>query len=101
MSTAFSSDQKQYLEGFFAGVNQRGGMPFLGQNASGQFTNSPSEAVEETVYGTPLEDLCKEELIKHEQNGLDVWDTMVANAEEDVFPQRTICSATSFMVCFM
>ncbi|MGB0413626.1 MAG: NirA family protein [Coraliomargarita sp.] len=86
MSTAFSSDQKQYLEGFFAGVNQRGGMPFLGQNASGQFTNSPSQAVEETVYGTPLEDLCKEELIKHEQNGLDVWDTMVANAEEDVFP---------------
>ncbi|MGB0258239.1 MAG: NirA family protein [Coraliomargarita sp.] len=86
MSTAFSSDQKQYLEGFFAGVNQRGGMPFLGQNASGQFTNSPSQAVEETVYGTPLEDLCKEELIKHEQNGLDVWDTMMANAEEDVFP---------------
>ncbi len=86
MSTAFSSDQKQYLEGFFAGVNQRGGMPFLGQNASGQFTNSPAEAVEETVYGTPIEDLCKEELIKHEQNGLDVWDTMVANAEQDVFP---------------
>lgn len=83
-SDAFSSEQKQYLEGFFAGANQR--MPFMGQNAAGQFTDNPAESVEQNVYGTPVDDLCKEELIKHEQNGLDVWDTMVTNAEQDVFP---------------
>ncbi len=89
MSTSFSAQQKQYLEGFFVGANQRGGMPFLGQNSAGQFTNRPAEAVEvaEThVYGTPVDDLCKEELIKLEQNGLDVWDTMVADSEADRFP---------------
>lgn len=86
MGSEFSSEQKQYLEGFFSGLNQRGALPFLGQNGSGQFTNDPAEAVEETVYGTPVDDLCKEERIKYEQNGLDVWDTLVANAEDGVFP---------------
>ena len=87
MSASFSNNQKQYLEGFFAGVNQRPGMPFMGQNAAGQFTDSPAESVEQSVYGTPIDDLCKEETIKHERNGLDVWDTIVADSEIGQFPQ--------------
>ena len=87
MNSDFSNTQKQYLEGFFTGMKQRGGLPFLGQNAAGQFTDSPAQAVEETVHGTPIDDLCKEELIKHEQNGLDVWDTMMADSEAERFPQ--------------
>ncbi len=87
MSQPFSPNQKQYLEGFFAGLNQRGGLPFLGQNAAGQFTDDPGESVEETVYGTPVDELSKEELIKHERNGLDIWDTILANAEENRFPE--------------
>ncbi|HEY8241142.1 MAG TPA: NirA family protein, partial [Kiritimatiellia bacterium] len=39
-----------------------------------------------TVFGTPIEDLCKEELIKLEQNPLDAWDTLVAHARDDKFP---------------
>lgn len=87
MSEPFNSEQKQYLEGFFAGVNQRPQMPFLGQNAAGQFTGDPSEAAEESVFGTLVDDLCKEEQIKHEQNGLDVWDTIVKDSAADQFPQ--------------
>lgn len=86
MSSTFDTEQKQYLEGFFSGVNQRGGLPFLGQNAAGQFTDDPAGSVEPSVHGTPVDELCKEELIKYERNGLDVWDQMVANAEADVFP---------------
>lgn len=86
MDAAFNTEQKQYLEGFFNGINQRGGMPFLGQNAGGQFTDNPAESVEPTVHGTPIDELCKEELIKHERNGLDVWDTMVAESEASRFP---------------
>ncbi|MDP0501513.1 MAG: NirA family protein [Verrucomicrobiota bacterium JB022] len=86
-TAAFTDEQKQYLQGFFAGVQQRG-LPFLGQNRQGQFTGDPQQAVEEEiVYGTPLEDLCKEERIKHEQNGLDVWDKIVALSEVDQFPE--------------
>ncbi|WP_018970755.1 NirA family protein [Rubritalea marina] len=88
MEQTFNTDQKEYLKGFFEGVHQRpGGVPFVGQNACGQFTNDPAESVEESVYGTPVDDLCKEELIKHERNGLDVWDEMVANGEADQFPE--------------
>ncbi|WP_162027863.1 MULTISPECIES: NirA family protein [unclassified Lentimonas] len=87
MTATFDSAQKQYLEGFFSGVNQRGGMPFLGQNTDGQFTDNPAESVEYAVYGTPVDELCKEELIKHERNGLDVWDQMFANAEANQFPE--------------
>lgn len=60
----FSEEQTVYLNGFMAGIQQA---PFLGQNSQGQFTDKP----EESVFGTPLDDLCREELIKHEQNGLD------------------------------
>ncbi|WP_269522360.1 NirA family protein [Coraliomargarita parva] len=86
MGETFTVNQKQYLEGFFAGVSQRSSMPFLGQNAAGQFTDNPAEA-EESVYGTPVEDLCKEEQIKLERNGLDIWDTIVSDSEAKQFPQ--------------
>lgn len=74
----FSEEQKQYLGGFMSGIQAR--MPFLGQTAEGKFTGNPEEAVEENVYGTPVEDLSKEETIKYEQNGLDCLDSMYRDA---------------------
>lgn len=62
-------------------------MPFLGQNAAGQFTGDPVHSVDAAVHGTPIDELCKEELIKHEQNGLDVWDTIMRDSQLDQFPQ--------------
>ena len=64
----FSLEQKQYLEGFFAGVAQRA--PFAGHTASGQITADagsglPNLAAE--FHGTPVEDLCREELWKYER----------------------------------
>ncbi len=87
----FSSEQKEYLSGFFAGVNQRGPSPFVGQTENGTFTADSASGVgnmveEETVYGTPVEDLCKEERYKHELNGLDCYDRIVAHAAENKMP---------------
>jgi len=84
---SFSPEQKQYLEGFFAAVQQKGSLPFMGQDATGRFTEDPQLATKESVYGVEIDDLSKEERIKHAQNGLDVWDTMVRNATKDEFPQ--------------
>lgn len=91
-SGPFSDEQKQYLEGYFCALRQQGGIPWLGQNAEGQFTSdapAPGEAsaTAPTVFGTPVDDLSKEERIKHERHGLDVWDTLVANADADRFPE--------------
>lgn len=90
----FSLAQQQYLQGFFAGMAQRGVMPFVGHTASGQITNDPAsglanqaaEEVEPTWFGTPLSDLCKEERWKQEENALDIWDKLVAHASEDKVP---------------
>ncbi len=76
-SGAFTNDQKEYLA-----ARIREAYPFLGQNSSGEFTNDPAES----VYGTPVDDLCKEETIKYERNGLDVWDEMQKNAADNIFP---------------
>ncbi len=77
----FTAEQEGYLSGFFAGM-----APFVGQNTQGQFTNDPALAVEPNVYGTPVDDLCKEERVKYDQNGLDCYDTILANAIKGEFP---------------
>lgn len=84
--TGFTEDQRNYLSGFVAGILQARELPFLGQDAAGRFTHLSQEAVTPTVYGTPLDDLCKEERIKHERNGLDCYDTILANAASNTFP---------------
>ena len=76
-------------------------LALFGADASGQFTDNPAEAVEETVHGTPIDDLCKEEQIKHERNGLDIWDTMVEDAAANRFLRAAICSVISTSASFM
>lgn len=92
-AAAFSAVQKEYLLGFMAGAMQRGVQPFVGQTPAGLLTGDPAsgaanqaEPAEETFHGTPVSDLCREELWKHEQNPLDVWDKLVAHADENRAP---------------
>ncbi|MBN9616727.1 MAG: ferredoxin--nitrite reductase [Acidobacteriales bacterium 59-55] len=90
----FSIAQQQYLQGFFAGVAQRGVMPFAGQTAGGQIANSATsgaanqaaEEAEPMWFGTPLSELCREERWKQEENALDIWEKLVAHANEDKAP---------------
>jgi ferredoxin-nitrite reductase len=95
----FSVTQKEYLQGFFAGALITA--PFIGHTATGLLTGSSglsatpnlgstaySEAdeLEETVYGIPVSELSKPERWKHEQNGLDIWDKLVAHAATNKAP---------------
>lgn len=82
--SGFTSEQTSYLSGFVAGILQGKELPFLGQDPERRFTHEP----EQSVHGTPLDDLCKEERIKHEKNGLDCYDAILANAAAGVFPQE-------------
>lgn len=81
--SGFTAEQSSYLSGFVSGILQGRELPFLGQDGERRFTHEP----EQCVHGTPLEDLCKEERIKHEQHGLDCWDKILANAATHEFPQ--------------
>jgi ferredoxin-nitrite reductase len=91
---AFSPEQKEYLLGFFAGAMQRGARPFAGHTASGLLTDDPAsgainraEAAEEAFHGTPVSDLSREELWKYEQNPLDIWEKLLAHADENRVPE--------------
>ncbi|HEY1743016.1 MAG TPA: NirA family protein [Granulicella sp.] len=88
---SFTLEQQQYLEGLFAGIKQR--IPFVGHTASGLITAYPNSRVAnaaehllEMFHSTPVEDLCREELWKYEQNPLDIWDQLLAHANEDRAP---------------
>ena len=92
-SGPFTEEQKNYLQGFFAGAMQR--VPFAGHTASGAITNDPAggasnlaaaEPEEPTFWGTPVSELCAEEVWKYERNPLDLWDELVLHAAEDKAP---------------
>jgi ferredoxin-nitrite reductase len=78
----FSDEQKQYLADRI-----RASYPHLSKQRSGHNGAQVGDVVEESLHGTPIDELCKEECIKHEKHGLDVWDEIVANAGLDQFPE--------------
>jgi len=97
MQNTFSLEQKEYLAGFLLAVAKRGETFFVGNTASGLITDgsgaeggSPNLAAvpkEDTWFGTPIDDLCKEERWKYEANPLDLWDELLAHANENRFPE--------------
>lgn len=91
---AFTPEQKEYLAGFLAGVSSSGlapvpadGTPSLSAPATvpGAPAAAPA-APPAAVFGTPIEDLCREERWKHDENPLDAWDRLLRHAEEDRKP---------------
>src|SRR5437660_11447183 len=81
----FTLEQKEYLAGFMAGVAQRSLVPYVGTTANGQITAEPEQGgknlaappSEETVFGTPRSELCKQDQWKLEENPLDIWDKLL------------------------
>lgn len=94
-SGCFTDEQKEYLAGFMAGVAQRGLAPGVGAESLGQLTADPATGgpnpatpAGETVHGTPLADVTRQERWKHEEHGLDSWDRILEHAEGDKFPDE-------------
>lgn len=87
---SFTAEQKEYLLGFLAGAMRHAGTPFVGIQPGGQFTDDASSGTanlaEAAVHGTPVSDLSREELWKYEENPLDLWDKLIAHAEENRAP---------------
>ncbi|MEM6275896.1 MAG: NirA family protein [Pseudomonadota bacterium] len=64
-SNGFTREQQEYLARVIMGLNLHKAFAPAGQAAA---ASEP-----ETVYGVPVEDLCKEEARKHAQHPLDIW----------------------------
>src|SRR5260370_8173220 len=99
VSEAFTDEQKEYLQGFCAGLSARKLNPFVGTLSDGRITATPvpglenqaapEPSTEETVFGTPVSDLCEQEVWKLQQHGLGIWDRLLANAEKHTVPHNT------------
>src|SRR5260221_5937259 len=94
----FTEEQKEYLQGFFAGVMARTVSPFVGQLPGGKFTAQSSPGIanlanqpiaeEQTVFGTPIPHLCAQELWHLDQHGFDISINLLAHAEDSQFPHK-------------
>lgn len=89
--SGFTTEQKEYLEGLMAGIAQRNLYPYVGiVPETGAFTNDPAlgdeNLAEEKVYGVPISELCKQEVWKHELNGIDAWDTILKYSRDGDLP---------------
>lgn len=75
----FTPEQQQYLENLIQRLDLQA-----------VFSNPPvDEPVPVTVHGTPYEDLCKEELAKHETHPWDLWTKMSRHATDARMPEGT------------
>jgi ferredoxin-nitrite reductase len=83
---SFTLEQKEYLAGFMAGIARRR-LPSL-DGASSRLKDNDAPAPEETVFGTPLAEVTKQERWKHEEHPLDGWDRILAHAEAGKFPDE-------------
>ncbi len=77
-SRDFSPDQKRYLEGFFAGVAARG-------VGFGDLSAAPAPVMEKS--GPALEDLTKEERIKHDLHPFDAIEQLTLDARWNAKPE--------------
>ncbi len=91
----FTKAQKEYLEGYAAGLRARGMVPFVGEGADGRLTHEPGAAPAnlagppegKTAFGVPLDELTREERLKLEHNPLDIWDKILHHAATDTPPE--------------
>ncbi|MBI5396628.1 MAG: NirA family protein [Verrucomicrobia bacterium] len=86
MSTTMSAptqpltdEQKEFLQGLAAALAVRGQLP-------GGAVAAPPTPAEQKVFDTLVADLCKEERWKLEENPLDIWEKLLAHADQDKLP---------------
>lgn len=83
-SGAFTTEQKEYLAGFMAGLATGGAAPFVGETSNGAITAAPQAAVTGNLAAAA--DLCREERWKADENPLDAWERLLRHADEDKTP---------------
>ncbi len=94
--SAFTPEQKEYLDGFMAGIAQRGLLPYVGETSGGRLTDDPAQggpnratlATEKQIHGFPISEVTKQELWKDAENPLDSWDRLLEHAEANTFPNE-------------
>ena len=92
VSAAFTQEQKEYLQGFTAGLTAAGTLPPAAPWARGAKPAQPGAAPEpQSWFEWPLDEISHEEIsheeeFKRTENPLDIWDKLLLHAPEDRAP---------------
>jgi ferredoxin-nitrite reductase len=91
-ASAFTPEQKEYLQGFTAGLAAAGAVPTGALGANGSSSTPPSAGSQDqpepaTWFGWPVDEITREEQLKREENPLDIWDKLLAHVAQDQAPQ--------------
>lgn len=86
----FTREQKEYLAGFLEGIARRGPASVGSATVDASLPEGATTTTQppETVYGTPLTDLTKQERWKQEEHPLDGWDRILSHADTNRFPDE-------------
>jgi len=85
-ASGLSTQQKDYLQGFAAGLAAIDALPAAGIAVPGNAAPAvPTQPP--TWFGWPVDEITREEAIKREGNPLDSWDTLVAHARDNKPPE--------------
>jgi ferredoxin-nitrite reductase len=82
---SLTQEQKEYLQGFTAGLAAASAVPIGTPDLPSIGSSSPSQPP--SWFGWPLDEITREELLKREENPLDIWDKLLAHAQHDQPPQ--------------
>src|SRR5438067_13905058 len=95
-SPGFTEDQKQYLEGFIAGVASKRGIGLPNGAASPTPVDAETASGPDAIHRAAQDravaagsTLVPEELAKREKHPFDIWDEIAANASAGRFPKGT------------
>ena len=78
----FSKVQKEYLQGFSAGLAAATAWSAGGGASAAADSGCAGAAQPQSWFGWPLDEITREEQLKREENPLDIWDRIVAHARE-------------------
>lgn len=81
---SFTQEQKEYLQGFTAGLAAASAVPAGTPNLPRAGIGSPAEP---PWFGWPFDEITREEQLKRDENPLDIWDKLVAHAHQNQPPQ--------------
>jgi ferredoxin-nitrite reductase len=82
---SFTQEQKEYLQGFTAGLAAAGAVPIGTPDLPSAGISTPAEPP--SWFGWPVDEITREEQLKREENPLDIWDKLLAHAQQDQPPQ--------------
>jgi ferredoxin-nitrite reductase len=82
---SFTQEQKEYLQGFTAGLAAASAVPIGTPDLPSSRISKPAEPP--SWFGWPVDEITREEQLKREENPLDIWDKLLSHAQQDQPPQ--------------